>query len=111
VQCVGCDVAANETERYHKVDARLDWSIRLDSFSPFLTGYRVRPSTRVFRAWGVGDSLADLRNDEGFWAQAALARHWQRGILHEVYFGWRGGQLPIRLQEEKAWFIGLTLVL
>jgi hypothetical protein len=110
VQCVGCDTALDDDDRYHKLDLKLDWSIRLDNFSSTLTGFRVRPSARLFKGWGVGHSLATLRNDEGFWGQAALAYHFERGVFHEVYTGWRAGQLPISLRDEKAWFVGVTLV-
>ena len=111
VQCVGCEVPApDDDDRYHKVDLKLDWSIRLDNFSQALEGFRVRPSARLFKAWGIGPGLDAIRDDEGLWGQAALARHFARGILHEVYAGWRAGQLPVRLQEEDAWFLGATLV-
>lgn len=110
VQCVGCDTATDDDDRYHKLDLKLDWSIRLDNFSGTLTNFRVRPSARLFKGWGIGPSLAALRNDEGFRGQAALAYHFERGVLHEVYAGWRAGQLPVKLQDEKAWFLGLTLV-
>ena len=110
--CVGCDVPDADDNTYHRVDVRADWSIALDPLTPdAVEGFRLRPAGRWFHAWGVGPYLSTLREDDGLWGQIQLAYHTELSFLHEVYVSWRSGDLPVRLEEERAWSFGVTLIL
>lgn len=110
--CVGCDVPDVDDNRYHRIDLRADWSIPLDALTPEpLDGLRLRPAGRWFHAWGVGPYLSLLRDDVGLWSRVQLAYHTEIDWLHEVYISWRAGDLPVRLREDRAWSIGVTLIL
>jgi hypothetical protein len=108
VDCVGCDLPAGEGSRSRRLELRSDWSIPLSPRAPAL---RLRPGARLFRAWGMGEELASLREGRGAWGQVELA--WAvDGVawLHEVHAGWRGGRLPVAVAEERAWSVGITIV-
>ncbi len=111
VECVGCDLPDDDSSS-RRLDLLAGWSIPLAAVMPSpLAPLRIRPSGRYFRAWGVGESLAELRAEEGAWADIELA-YAVDGVawLHEVHAGWRGGRLPVRLAERTAWSFGFTLV-
>ncbi|HUG41558.1 MAG TPA: hypothetical protein VMM12_13805 [Longimicrobiales bacterium] len=112
VDCVGCDLPADESSWSRRIDARLRWSIPLAAVLPApLDPLRLRPAGRWFHAWGAGDALAALRDEEGVWGSVELA-YAIDGVpfLHEVHAGWRGGDLPVRLEQKSAWFFGITVI-
>ncbi|MEX2584650.1 MAG: hypothetical protein WD766_15380 [Gemmatimonadota bacterium] len=112
VDCVGCDVPDDESSWSRRLDGRVRWSVPLAPVVPaFLDPLRVRPAARVFRSWGTGQAVEAIRNKDGLWASVELAYAIDGvPLLHEVHAGWRGGDLPVKLEEEKAWYFGVTVI-
>lgn len=113
VDCLGCDVPEETGTWFRRLDLRAGWSIPLDPVLPDpLDPFRIRPQGRYFHTWGLDDDLAGLRNEDGTWWSVELAYAFDAPYwLHEVHAGWRGGEVPTRLADERAWTVGVTLIL
>ncbi|MEJ2502753.1 MAG: hypothetical protein P8177_05455 [Gemmatimonadota bacterium] len=113
VDCVGCDLPDEADPWFGRVDARASWSIPIGAVLPgVLAPLRLRPTGRWFQAWGTGEAVDAVRRDQGTWGAVELAYALtDLDPFYEVHVGWRGGDLPIRLAEDRAWSFGFTLAL
>jgi hypothetical protein len=115
VGCVGCDppddlLDDQDDDFYHRVDLRADWSASAGVIVPALDRVRFRPALRWFTARGMGTGLDELRTEDGLWGRLQLGYFPPSEWLYEVYVSYRGGDLPVRLETEEAWGLGLSIV-